>query len=93
MGRILNPKACNALLIYPRFDADAFWNFRRTVEVFGAKYPASPLGMITVAALLPRSWSMRLVKRNTEELSDGAQKPGDWAQRMDPSANSASRAR
>ena len=71
MGRILNPKARNALLIYPRFDADTFWNFKRTAEVFGAKYPASPLGMITVAALLPRSWSIRLVNRNTEELSDG----------------------
>jgi len=74
--RILNAKACNALLVYPRFDADTFWNFKRTAEVFGAKYPASPLGMITVAALLPRSWSIRLVNRNTEELSDGDL---DWA--------------
>src|SRR5215470_9592042 len=64
------PKACNALLIYPRFDADTFWNFKRTAEVFGAKYPASPLGLITVAALLPRSWSLRLINRNTEDLSD-----------------------
>ena len=63
-------KACNALLIYPRFDADTFWNFKRTAEVFGAKYSASPLGLITVAALLPRSWSIRLVNRNTEDLSD-----------------------
>jgi radical SAM superfamily enzyme YgiQ (UPF0313 family) len=74
--RILNSKACNALLIYPRFDADTFWNFKRTAEVFGAKYPASPLGLITVAALLPCSWSIRLVNRNTEELSDADL---DWA--------------
>ena len=64
------PKACNALLIYPRFDADTFCNFKRTAEVFGAKYPASPLGLITLAALLPHSWSLRLVNRNTEDLSD-----------------------
>jgi radical SAM superfamily enzyme YgiQ (UPF0313 family) len=63
-------KACNALLIYPRFDAVTFWNFKRTAEVFGAKYPAPPLGLITVAALLPRSWSLRLVNRNTEDLTD-----------------------
>ena len=69
-------KACNALLIYPRFDADTFWNFKRTAEVFGAKYPAPPLGLITLAALLPPSWSMRLVNRNTEELSDADL---DWA--------------
>jgi hypothetical protein len=34
-------------------------------EVFGAKYPASPLGLITLAALLPRSLSLRLINRNT----------------------------
>lgn len=70
----MNAKACNALLVYPR--ADTFWNFKRTAAVFGAKYPAPPLGLITVAALLPRSWSIRLVNRNTEELSDGDL---DWA--------------
>ena len=52
------------------------WNFKRTAEVFGAKYPASPLGLITVAALLPRSWSIRLINRNTEELTDADL---DWA--------------
>jgi radical SAM superfamily enzyme YgiQ (UPF0313 family) len=69
-------KGCNALLIYPRFEADTFWNFTRTAEVFGAKYPAPPLGLITLAALLPPSWSLRLVNRNTEELSDDDL---DWA--------------
>ncbi|MGA7513699.1 MAG: B12-binding domain-containing radical SAM protein [Candidatus Sulfotelmatobacter sp.] len=63
-------------MICPRFEADTFWNFKRTSEVFGAKYPAPPLGLITVAALLPRSWSIRLVNRNTEELSDDDL---DWA--------------
>ena len=63
-------------MIYPRFDADTFWNFTRTAEVFGAKYPAPPLGLITLAALLPPSWSLRLVNRNTEELSDDDL---DWA--------------
>ena len=43
-------RACNVLLIYPRFAADTFWNFAATCELFGAKYPAAPLGLITVAA-------------------------------------------
>ena len=62
--------ACNVLLVYPRFAADTFWNFAATCELFGAKYPAAPLGLITVAALLPPTWSLRLVDRNTEELTD-----------------------
>src|SRR3974390_2034571 len=76
MYRALSAKPCKALLIYPRFDGDTFWNFKRTSEVFGAKYPASPLGLITVAALLPHEWSIRLLNRNTEELGDD---DIDWA--------------
>jgi len=36
----------------------------------GAKYPAAPLGLITLAALLPKSWQMKLVDMNTEDLAD-----------------------
>ena len=73
---MLAPGTCKVLMIYPRFAADTFWNFAKTCEIFGAKYPAPPLGLITVAALLPSSWSIRLVNRNTEELTDGDL---DWA--------------
>jgi radical SAM superfamily enzyme YgiQ (UPF0313 family) len=60
----------NVLLIYPRFAAATFWNFSATCEVMGARYPAAPLGLITIAAMLPHSWNLRLVDRNTEELGD-----------------------
>jgi len=60
--------ACNVLMIYPRFMADSFWNFSEACELVGARYPAIPLGLITVASLLPKSWNVRLVNRNTEEL-------------------------
>ena len=36
----------------------------------GARYPAAPLGLITVAAMLPSQWEVRLVDRNTEDLTD-----------------------
>ena len=42
----------------------------------GAKYPAAPLGLITVAAMLPKHWEIRLVNRNTELLTDADL---DWA--------------
>jgi radical SAM superfamily enzyme YgiQ (UPF0313 family) len=63
-------RACNVLMVYPRFAGGTFWNFAATCEVFGARYPAAPLGLITVAALLPAAWTIRLVDRNTEELTD-----------------------
>ena len=64
------PRTYNVLLVYPRFAAETFWNFAATCKVFGARCPAPPLGLITVAALLPPSWTVRLVDRNAEELTD-----------------------
>lgn len=60
----------NILMIYPRFNAESFWNYPEACELVGARYPAAPLGLITVAALLPAEWTIRLVDRNTEELQD-----------------------
>jgi radical SAM superfamily enzyme YgiQ (UPF0313 family) len=67
---------CNVLMIYPRFGAGTFWNFAAACELFNAKYPTTPLGLITVAALLPPQWTVRLIDRNTEALADGDL---DWA--------------
>ncbi|WP_415714029.1 B12-binding domain-containing radical SAM protein [Roseibium sp.] len=61
---------CNVLLVYPRFNAGSFWNYSKTCELVGAKYPAPPLGLITVAAMLPEDWDVRLVDRNTGSLED-----------------------
>ena len=66
----LRPHARNVLLIYPRFVNESFWNYRESCAVVGAKYPTIPLGLITVAAMLPPEWDVRLVNINTEELSD-----------------------
>jgi radical SAM superfamily enzyme YgiQ (UPF0313 family) len=64
------PASLNVLLVYPRFPSLTFWNYRATCELSGARYPAAPLGLITVAAMLPAHWNLRLVDRNTEELSE-----------------------
>jgi radical SAM superfamily enzyme YgiQ (UPF0313 family) len=60
----------NALLVFPCFSSKSFWNYQETCDVVGRKYSAAPLGLITVAALLPHEWSVRLIDRNIEELSD-----------------------
>lgn len=68
--KVIAPRACKVLMIYPRFAGETFWNFAAACEIFGARYPCPPLGLITVAALLPSSWSVRLVDRNVEELTE-----------------------
>lgn len=67
MTRRRDPKV---LFVSPRFSLHSFWNYKETCAVAGARYLAAPLGLITVAALLPREWTMRLVDCNTGDLLD-----------------------
>jgi len=59
-----------ALLVYPEFRSASFWNYRETCELVDARYPAAPLGLCTVAALLPPEWEVTLVDRNVETWDD-----------------------
>jgi radical SAM superfamily enzyme YgiQ (UPF0313 family) len=58
------------LLVHPEFSPLGFWNYKDVCKMAGAKYPAAPLGMITLAALLPQDWDIRLVDMNTSKLLD-----------------------
>ncbi|MFH1723672.1 MAG: DUF4070 domain-containing protein [Elusimicrobiota bacterium] len=58
------------LLIYPKFSEFSFWNFASAYRVAGLKYQTTPLGLLTVAALLPADWECRLVDLNVSDLSD-----------------------
>jgi radical SAM superfamily enzyme YgiQ (UPF0313 family) len=62
--------------VFPRFSGSSFWNYRETCQLLGARYSAAPLGLVTLAALLPADWELRLVDRNVEELADADL---DWA--------------
>ncbi len=59
----------NILLIYPEFP-DTFWSFTYALSFVGKKAAFPPLGLITVAALLPEKWAKRLVDTNVEKLKD-----------------------
>ena len=61
---------CNVLLVFPRFNPNSFWALEDTCEIAGAKAPSPPLGLLTVAAMLPQHWSFRLVDLNGETLTD-----------------------
>lgn len=46
----------NILLVYPEFP-DTFWSFKHALKFIKKKVSSQPLGLLTVAALLPRSWN------------------------------------
>jgi radical SAM superfamily enzyme YgiQ (UPF0313 family) len=52
-----------ALLLYPQFP-QSFWSYDRFMEIAGLKATVPPLGIITVAALLPTDWEIRFRDRN-----------------------------
>lgn len=52
-----------ALLLYPQFP-QSFWSYDRFMEIAGLKAVIPPLGILTVAALLPQDWEIRFCDRN-----------------------------
>ena len=63
------------LLIYPR-SPDTFWSFKYALKFIAKKALHPPLGLLTVAAMLPKAWEIRLVDENVEPLKD---KHLEWA--------------
>src|SRR5574340_228742 len=65
----------NVLLIYPEFP-DTFWSFKHALSFVRKQASLPPLGLLTVAALLPEHWGKRLVDINIRPLT---RKDLDWA--------------
>ena len=65
----------NVLLLYPEFP-DTFWSFKHALAFVGKKASLPPLGLLTVASMLPPAWSKRLVDVNVRALRDDDL---DWA--------------
>jgi radical SAM superfamily enzyme YgiQ (UPF0313 family) len=63
-------KPSRGLLVQPGFSGNSFFNFSNVARLVGARYTAAPLGLMTVAALLPQHWEFRLVDENVEPLTD-----------------------
>jgi radical SAM superfamily enzyme YgiQ (UPF0313 family) len=56
------------LLVYPEFP-DTFWSFKHALKFVRKKAGAPPLGLLTVAAMLPSEWEKRLVDLNVTSLT------------------------
>ncbi|HGY5556157.1 MAG TPA: B12-binding domain-containing radical SAM protein, partial [Prochlorococcus sp.] len=57
------------LFIYPKFPK-TFWSYEKILELVNRKVLLPPLGLVTVAALLPQEWEMKLVDRNVREINE-----------------------
>ena len=59
----------NILLVYPKYP-DTFWSFKHALKFVSKKASFPPLGLLTVAALLPKDWYKRIIDMNANKLMD-----------------------
>ncbi len=64
-----------ALLVYPKYP-ETFWSYRHALSFISRKATFPPLGLLTIAAMMPEEWEKRLVDANVSELKDS---DIDWA--------------
>jgi radical SAM superfamily enzyme YgiQ (UPF0313 family) len=65
------------LLVYPE-SPDTFWSFKHALQFIDKKAGNPPLGLLTVAALLPEAWEKRLVDLNITALRDSELEWADY---------------
>lgn len=68
-------KSLNVLLVYPHFPL-TYWGFQYSLAIVDKKATLPPLGLLTLAGLLPENWNLRLVDLNVEKLDN---KDIQWA--------------
>ena len=68
----------NVLLLYPEFP-DTFWSFKHALRFVRQRASLPPLGLLTVAAMLPPEWNKRLVDLNVRPLETSDLAWADYA--------------
>lgn len=59
----------NVLLVYPKYP-DTYWSFKHALKFVSKKVANVPLGILTVASLLPDTWNKKLSDLNVSDLKD-----------------------
>ena len=57
------------LLIYPKYP-DTFWSFKHALKFISKKASFPPLGLLTVASMLPKEWEKKLIDMNVSALTE-----------------------
>ncbi|MGA7935499.1 MAG: radical SAM protein, partial [Kovacikia sp.] len=64
------------LLLYPLFPK-SYWSFEKALELVDRKVMLPPLGLVTVAAILPQEWEYKVVDRNIRAVTEAE---WEWAE-------------
>ena len=65
------------LLVHPQ-NPDTFWSFKHVLRFVSKKSTFPPLGLLTVAAMMPAEWQHKLVDLNVERLRDSDLRWADY---------------
>ena len=69
LNGINSKEKMNILLVYPMYP-DTFWSFKHALKFVSKKASFPPLGLLTVAAMLPEDWNKKLIDTNANSLED-----------------------
>jgi radical SAM superfamily enzyme YgiQ (UPF0313 family) len=73
----LREHSVKILFVYPQYP-DTFWSFKHALKFVSKKAAFPPLGLLTVAAMLPEGWEKKLVDMNVGILTDRDIKWADY---------------
>ena len=65
------------LLVYPR-NPDTYWSFKHALKFVSKKAVNPPLGLITIASMLPADWEKKLIDMNVSTLNEHDIKKADY---------------
>jgi radical SAM superfamily enzyme YgiQ (UPF0313 family) len=65
------------LLVYPKYP-ETFWSFKYALKFISKKASLPPLGLLTVAAMLPTDWEVRLADKNVKSIKDADLRWADY---------------
>jgi radical SAM superfamily enzyme YgiQ (UPF0313 family) len=59
----------NILLVFPQYP-ETFWSFKHALKFVFKKSTNPPLGLLTIASMLPKVWKKKLIDMNVNKLRD-----------------------
>ena len=64
------PITMNILFLYPEQPEETFWSMKYSLDFLCSKAVYPPLGLLTVAAMMPEKWDKKFIDMNVKPLED-----------------------